>query len=182
VENGIQVVFTQASPWSAKARPLGLTETFRWDASGFATAIQEWLWVFPASAGTLPCGWACVIIYSVRRAFTPATAVPKLNTNSVMGVEMCMLETETLPVASEIQVFCRATLRVWDTSVLATQWPVWKHLYGIWDRIRMCKSEHNPYSNASLRAFWLFTTIKIPWILWYLFNCHNYLWYCVCDK
>jgi len=37
------VAFTQASPspWSATARSLGLMETFRWDASGFATATLE---------------------------------------------------------------------------------------------------------------------------------------------
>jgi hypothetical protein len=100
----------------------------------------------------------------------------------VMDVESWMLEIETLPVVSEIKVFCWATLCVWDTSVLATQWPMWKKLYGILDRIRMCKSEHKPYSNASLRAFWLYTTIKIPLILWYVFNCHSYLCYCVWDK
>jgi len=157
-------------------------ETFRWDASGFATTTHEGQWVFRPAAGTLPCGWACWITYSLTRALTPATAVPKSDTSSVMDVERCMLEIETLLVPSETKVFCRATLRVWDTSVLATQWPLWKNLYGIWDRIRKRKSQHKPYSNASLRAFWLYTTIKIPWILWYVSNCHSYLWYRVCEK
>lgn len=188
MESGIQVVFTQTSPWSTTARPLVLMETFRWHASGFATATLEGQRVFPPAAGILPFGWACGITYSLMRAFTPTTAEPKLNTSSVMDVEICILETETRPVASEIHVFCRATLWVWgwDCSGLATQWPVWKQLYGIWDRIRIvelsCVSRNTNRTVTLLRTLWQYTTITITWVLWYLFNCRNYLWYCVCDK
>jgi len=162
-------------------------ETFRWHASGFATGTLEGQWVFPGP-GTLPFGWACEITHSLMRTFRPATAVSKLNTSSVTDVEICVLETETQPVASELHVFYRATLHVWgwDSNGLATQWPGWKQLYGIWNRIRIvelsCVSQNTNPTVRFLRAFWLYTTIMITWILCYVFNCQNYLWYCVCDK
>ena len=144
-------------------------ETFRCQASGFATAILEEQWVFPPGPGTLPFGLACEITHSFMRTFTPATTVPKLNTSSVMDVEICVLETETQPVASEIHVFCRATLHVlgWDSSGLATQWPVWKQLYVIWNRIRIvelsCISRNTNPTVRFLRTFWLYTTVTITW-------------------
>jgi len=71
---------------------------------------------FTQTAGPLSCGLATGVIYCHLRAFTGASAVPKINKSSMFDVEMFISEIQAWPVIFKLRVSCHTTC----VSVAAT--------------------------------------------------------------
>jgi hypothetical protein len=64
---------------------------------------------FIQTAGPLSCGSATGVTHCLLRAFTRASAVPKINKSSMFDVEMFISEIQAWFVMFKLRVFCHTT-------------------------------------------------------------------------
>lgn len=80
---------------------------FHMKHSATATLAKQRL--FTQTAGPISCGSTTGVTHRLLRAFTGASAVPKINKSSMFDVEMSISEIQAWPVMFKLRVSCHTT-------------------------------------------------------------------------